>query len=214
MAKLPSGILGPVSGKIGPVIGGVWKGIPYIKEVDQNPKKKKKTERQLANEAKFKFINEWLVPLHPFFTVGFYKLAVGKTTIAAGLSANYQNVFTGIYPDLNIQLDEMIICSGKLPMVNNPRAEFVQPDQLKFCWDKNSIKGTQYTDQIMVALFNPEEGFCDGFIGGVSRSAEQYLFKLGEESIGKPLHVYIGAFSLDRNKISNSQYIGQIAPTL
>jgi|GEM_PF-2541347 len=28
MAKLKQGIFGPVSGKIGPVVGGSWKGIP------------------------------------------------------------------------------------------------------------------------------------------------------------------------------------------
>jgi len=32
MAKLPAGILGRVSGKVGDVVGAAWKGIPYIRQ--------------------------------------------------------------------------------------------------------------------------------------------------------------------------------------
>lgn len=32
MAKLPAGILGRVSGKVGDVVGAAWKGIPYVRQ--------------------------------------------------------------------------------------------------------------------------------------------------------------------------------------
>lgn len=38
MAKLKFGILGPISGKIGQVVGSSWMGIPYLREAP--PKKK------------------------------------------------------------------------------------------------------------------------------------------------------------------------------
>ena len=31
MAKIKYGILGPLSGKLGSLIGGSWKGIPYVR---------------------------------------------------------------------------------------------------------------------------------------------------------------------------------------
>ncbi|MHA4894148.1 DUF6266 family protein [Pedobacter sp. PWIIR3] len=212
MAKLKSGLLGPVSGKIGPVIGGVWKGVPYLKEAKEHPTQKPRSAAQLAALEKFKFVNDWLIPFHPFLTIGFTNLAVHKTEIAAGLSAIYNKVFSGSFPDLQIAYDEMVISSGNLPMVKNPAVSFVSSDQLHFTWDKNAVKGTQYIDQMLVALYNREEQFCDGFIGGANRATEFHTFKLNPDSVGKPLDVYLATFSVDRKKISNTQYLGQINP--
>ena len=101
MAKLPNGIFGPISGKIGSLVGSTWMGIPYIREISHpkaNPAPR--SAARLANEEKFKFINNWLVPFHDYLTVGFSNLAVRKTAIAAALSANYKTVFSGTWPDL------------------------------------------------------------------------------------------------------------------
>ena len=51
MAKLKFGILGPISGKIGTVVGSSWMDIPYLSEAP--PKKKNpapRTVAQIANE--------------------------------------------------------------------------------------------------------------------------------------------------------------------
>ncbi|MES2827090.1 MAG: hypothetical protein V4687_03010 [Bacteroidota bacterium] len=42
MAKLRSGIFGPISGKIGNLVGGIWKGIAYQ---DIKPKQKRLNAR-------------------------------------------------------------------------------------------------------------------------------------------------------------------------
>ena len=49
MAKMKKGILGAISGKIGPVIGGIWKGIPYLRQV---PKKKKQENKEPCSNRK------------------------------------------------------------------------------------------------------------------------------------------------------------------
>ena len=58
MAKSKSGLLGPFYGKIGPVIDSHWKGINYIKSVSAK-QPKQPTAAQLANQVKFKFMNQW-----------------------------------------------------------------------------------------------------------------------------------------------------------
>jgi hypothetical protein len=40
MAKIKKGILGPLSGKLGPVIGGMWKTIAYIRIAPSKKAKK------------------------------------------------------------------------------------------------------------------------------------------------------------------------------
>src|SRR5690349_3082317 len=99
MAKIRQGIFGPISGKIGPIVGATWKGIPYIREAGEK-RNLQRSPAQLNNEARFKFANDWLVPFHPFLTIGFQNLAIGKTAIAAALSANYRQIFSGVSPDI------------------------------------------------------------------------------------------------------------------
>ncbi|MES2828774.1 MAG: DUF6266 family protein [Bacteroidota bacterium] len=212
MAKLPKGILGPISGKIGPVIGGVWKGIPFIKEAKDVPEKLPRTAAQLANEAKFKFVNDWLIPFHPFLTVGFTNMAEGRTEIAAAFKTVYKTVFTGTAPDLLVDHHQMVISSGPLPMVKNPAVTFTGPDLVHFTWNQNAVKGTQYNDQLMVALYDRESGECDGFIGGANRAAQSFTFKVMGETVGRTLDVYLTTFAIGLTKVSNSQYLGQIVP--
>ena len=59
MAKYLHGIAGPISGKIGPVVGSSWRGIPYLKG-----KYRKRTGRvsdaEKANRNKFAIAASWL----------------------------------------------------------------------------------------------------------------------------------------------------------
>lgn len=213
MARLNNGIFGPVSGKLGPVIGSTWKGIPYLKEVSRKRKKKKpRTPAQLANEAKFKYVNDWLVPFHPFLTIGFQNLAIQKTAIAAALSANYKTVFIGSFPDIDIIYNKLIISSGPLAPLGNPQAVFISADTMELKWEQNYHPGVLYNDQIMLVLYSEELKYADGFVGAVNRVAEQYIFKINPKLLGQNLHVYISVTSLDRKQIADSIYIGKINP--
>ena len=88
MAKIKKGILGAVSGKIGPVIGGTWKGIPFIRPVPRTIKKSN-TPAQIESRQKPRFMNELLVPFHPHVSIGFMHHADQKTEISAAFSENY-----------------------------------------------------------------------------------------------------------------------------
>jgi hypothetical protein len=71
MAKINKGIFGPLTGKIGSFIGSTWLGIPYLKKAPVKDKNSKRSAAQIANSQKFGYVSRWLVPFHPFITVGF-----------------------------------------------------------------------------------------------------------------------------------------------
>ncbi|MHA4896267.1 DUF6266 family protein [Pedobacter sp. PWIIR3] len=212
MAKLRSGIFGPISGKLGNLVGGVWKGIPYIKENKPRENKRERSPARLANEEKFRFVNNWLVPFHPFISVGYLNMAASQTTVSAAFSQVYNTVFSGTFPNLVIDHSKMMISLGKLPMVLEPAVTFVTPDIISVTWKKNTRKGTKYNDQIMVVLYDRDQQIADGFVGGVNRSAEACSYKFNDYLIGKPLDIYIGIASFNRSAISNSQYLGRLNP--
>ncbi|MES2458114.1 MAG: DUF6266 family protein [Bacteroidota bacterium] len=209
MARLKKGILGPISGKLGPVIGATWKGIPYLRQASEKPLRER-SEAQLANEGKFKFINDWLVPFHPFLGIGFQNLAVGKTAIAAAMSANYKTAFSGVFPDIEVRYAEFQISAGPLAPPAGVQAVFVAEDQISMSWSQNYKPGAAYNDQLMLVLYSEALGLTDGFVGAVNRAVEHYTFKINPRLIGQPLHAYVSMTSMSRTLIADSIYLGII----
>lgn len=211
MAKIRKGILGPVSGTIGPIVGATWKGISYIRT---KPKKKKKksvrTPAQIAAQEKLKFMNLILVPFHEFITVGFANEAVEKTEISAAFSANYDIVISGVYPNLKADYSKLILSVGKRPMITDVEINLENPELLKLTWKSDVIKGTAFNDQLMFVAYAPELNMSFGFTGGVNRANKQCDIKIIEPFIGKTLEVYLSMTSLNRKAVANSMYLGRI----
>jgi hypothetical protein len=213
MAKLKKGIFGPISGKLGPVVGGTWNGISYLREA---PKKKAvpspRSSAQIANEQKMKFVNDLLVPFHPYVTIGFQNESLGKTAISVAYSVNFHNAVLGVYPNLDVDYSKMVISVGPLPGLNQPVMQLSAPDIIEVTWQQNSNRKASFDDQVMLVLYSPALKMADGFTGGAKRTAKQCLFRFDQQLIGRELEVYISVTSLDRKKIANSIYMGRIVP--
>ena len=69
MAKLPSGILGPLVGQIGPIVGSSRNGVPYAKGAYKS-RTKNVSNAELANRKKFKVAQEFLKPILYFVRTG------------------------------------------------------------------------------------------------------------------------------------------------
>jgi len=212
MAKLKQGIFGPISGKLGNLVGSTWLGIPYLKKRTVKVKNPKRSPAQQANNQKFAYVNTWLTPFHAFFIVGFSSLAIGKTAVAAAFSSVYKTVFTGLMPELEIDYSKMQISSGSLQGLGNASVTYVEDHLINIQWEDNSGPSTHFNDQVMVAFYNEELKLTDGFIGNVNRTEKKYLFALEPVLIGKPLHVYIAVTSYNRKKASDTTYLGLIQP--
>lgn len=212
MAKLNKGILGPISGKLGPVTGGTWKGIPYLRESTDPAKLKDRSAAQIANQEKFKFGNEWLIPFHPYISVGYMPLATVRTAISAAFSANYNSVISGTWPDLVFNYSKLLISKGNLPALTNPEVALIADDQLEFTWQNIPNKYASYNDQLIVVVYSHELGVADGFIGSALRRDQQYTFKFTDILKGKALEIYVGLIAMNRKKAANSIYLGRIEP--
>jgi len=212
MAKLKKGIFGPISGKLGPVTGGTWNGIPYLRRSVDPAKMKGRSPAQLANQEKFKFGNEWMVPLHPFISVGYMPLATVRTAISAAFSHNYRAVITGTWPNLVFDYSKLSISKGNLPGLTNLQVVLTSGDELLFNWQNVNHKQALYNDQLIVVVYSHELGMADGLIGSALRRDEQCTFKFDENLKGKALEIYLGLISMNRKKASDSVYLGRIAP--
>ena len=212
MAKIKQGIFGPLTGKLGALIGSSWMGIPYLKKAQKYVKNPKRSAAQKANNQKFAYVNGWLVPFHPYIAIGFQALAVQKTTMAAALSNVYNTVFTGTMPDLAIDYSKMQISSGSLAGLTNVTLSYVDSETIDIQWEENSGPFTRFNDQVMMAVYSEQFKSAEGFIGNVNRSKKEHRFSVSEEMIGQPLHAYLAVTSFNRKKASNTIYLGVIPP--
>lgn len=213
MAKQNDGILGHFSGKLGPVTGGVWKGIPYLKVTpEESPDKKKRSAAQLANEAKMTFMNNALVPFHAFLDIGFEQLAIRKTALSAAYSYNYHQALMGEYPDFSIDYSLFKISVGPLPGLSSPSIALVEPNLISLRWAESLNTKVKFNDQVMLVLYSPELHMVQGSIGAAIRQDLQYDLTLADQLIGKNLEAYLAVTSFDRKKLSDSIYLGHIQP--
>ena len=87
MARLKNGINGPLSGKVGSVVGCSWKGVNYVRGLPRI--NKKRTEAQKANQSRFAYVNAWLAPFKPFTSVGLLNYSDRMTWYNAAYNLNH-----------------------------------------------------------------------------------------------------------------------------
>lgn len=213
MAKLKKGIFGPLSGKIGPLIGATWMDIPYVRgEPEKKDNPAPRSTSQIENEQKMKFTNIVLMPFHPYIEVGFRLLAIRKTPLSAAYSHNFHHAVTGVYPDLGVDYSKMMISKGKHPGLFNPVMELTAADTLKIDWEDHPDPKASFNDLVMLVVYAPAIHLSDGFIGGVRRVAKTTVFSFDERMMGEELEVYIGVISSNGKKVADSVYMGRITP--
>jgi hypothetical protein len=213
MARLPKGILGPFIGKVGPVVGSTWNGIAYIRSKPKKKRKKKTTRSagQIANQAKFKFTNHWMVPFHSYIIVGFGNFPADKPPVSMAFAVNFREAVIGSFPEFDIDYAKVVLSIGSLPGLTDPVMSIIAPDTIALTWDQTMEQVVSYNDQLVLVLFSRKLELTDGFVGGVKRASGKLSFQFDSRMIGEALDVYIFVTSLDRSRISNSVYLGRTA---
>lgn len=209
MGKLSSGIFGPISGKVGGIVGATWKNIFYVRAMPEKSKKPA-TEAQIACRGKFKCLHDLLVPFYPFITIGFKNMARKKTELNVAFSQNYYQTITGQYPDFDIDYSQLTLSKGTLQPLVVPQAHLVAADVMRVTWITDLLGA--FDDQVMLAVYSPELKIADGFVGGFKRRDKECMLKFNPKLIGQKLEVYISVISLNGTRVANSQYLGRINP--
>lgn len=113
MGKINQGILGGVSGQVGNVIGGTWKGIDYLR-IKPSSVANPKTPDQVDQRTKFVTVLRFLQPITEFLRTGFKKYASGMTQFNSAMSYNLNNAVTGTYPNYSIDYPNALVSRGNL----------------------------------------------------------------------------------------------------
>lgn len=217
MAKLPIGILGPVSGKVGNVVGGSWRGIDYLRSMPANVTNPR-TEAQLSQRGKFVLMVRFLQPVLEYVRIGFKPHARQMSTYNAAMSYNMRNALEGTFPDYTIRYEDVLLSRGNLRPVSNLTLAEPNALELQVNWDDNSTMANALsTDRVMLLVYNLEERDAFFDLNAGTRGDGQSLITLPPNYSGKEVHVWLSLTNLpgmilagDKNSMSNSVYAGSI----
>lgn len=118
MGKIAQGILGGLSGKVGNIVGGSWKGIDYIR-IKPSSVANPRTEGQVNQRNKFTITLEYLQATSDFIKIGYKSFAVKKTEFNAAMSYVLNNAVGGIAPNFTIDYSLALLSRGSLSSVLN-----------------------------------------------------------------------------------------------
>jgi len=208
MGRIPNGIMGPIVGKVGTVVGSSRNGKPHVKgPYKKRTKKVSKTE--LGNRDKFRQSQRWLKPVLEFVREGFSKY---KKTSGAFVIAKQQlllNAFEGTAPDIRINPALVKLSTGELPLPADIVAEHTAPGQVQFTWSVEGVDHHNKYDQVMMLAYNIENGDAWYNITGQFRSTGADTLNI-DPTAGKTHHLYLAFTSADRSMQSESVYLGAI----
>lgn len=218
MARISKGILGGVSGKIGNVIGGSWKGIDYLRILPANVANPR-TPKQVDQRTKFMRVIRFLQPLTEFLRIGFRPYANRMTAFNAALSYNFKHAITGVFPDYDIDLTKALISRGSLPGAVNASVSATQTAEVELQWDDNSGDSHALgSDKAAIVAYNTAKEKAVVMMDAATRSAGNASLQLPSDWSGDTVDCFITFTVLDalvssggKKAISNSAYAGNVA---
>ena len=208
MGKISQGILGGLSGKVGNVIGGNWKGIDYLR-IKPSSVANPRTVGQVNQRNKFSATIQFLQPNKGFLNVGYKAFAVKKTAFNAAMSYTLGNAITGTAPNFNVDYSLALLSRGSLSTALNGSVDLSTANQVTFNWDDNSADGNaNTTDKSMVLAYNPAKKESIYLLDGAIRSTTSQVLSLPTSYTGDTIQLFMAFVSDNGSIVSNSVYLG------
>ena len=210
MAKFYSGINGPFSGKVGAVVGYLYKGIPVMRGLPD--RRKPSTPNELNQQERFRLMNSFLTPLNSLLNITFAHLAVGMTGRNKAFSYNLKNAVKGFRPDLSIDFGMVRLSRGDIPGAESPTVTSPSPGLLEFSWTDNSGKGKAIgTDQVFIALYDTGTRHWITEMNLATRADGNGKLQLKKGTYSqKAMHTYLGFMAASGKDAADSVYLGTV----
>ncbi len=210
MGKYKKGILGYFRGKVGTVIGSIWKGIHYMRSVSE-ASSSEPTQAQLNVRLRFALVVEFLTHIKGMIGTGYQKFNKGVTPFNAAVSYLLKYTVTGTSPNYTIDYSKVIVSVGDLEQLPDAAAVTSDPAEIKFNWDANTnMEYGKATDLVSVLAYSAVLHKYVKVTDVVPRSALTYTLSLPAEFSGELVHCWLTLTSVDRKQVCESSYLGPV----
>ncbi|WP_121965007.1 DUF6266 family protein [Myroides sp. N17-2] len=159
MAEIKQGILGAVRGKIGPVVGCIWRGVNYLRT---KPRKssKKATPKQLLQWDKMSLVSTYASKFRDFVNAhcpavhNGEKWMNGKEQMISRLMKQGITIIDGLQ---HIVIEKTILSIGNLAPAVIRKINILKTGKFKVQWDNSLVNAlTLDTDSLTMMLYNED----------------------------------------------------------
>jgi len=207
MAIIKEGVLGGFRGKIGPVVGVSNGETFYMRSLPG--RKKKQTDKELLNQAKFKLVLDHLEPVKELVKAGFKDHYTKTGGYRAAFAYNRKYAVAGEEGGLYIDPALFRISGGDLPGATDAAGN-IDNGMLEITWSNAGLNGAANSDQMILLVYDPENSrTLTRIFDGAYRRAESFRVEIPADMMGTEANVYIGFIAADRSAQSDSQFLGR-----
>lgn len=200
MARITNGITGAFSGRVASVVGYTRYGRTYMRGVPKHTTKPP-SEKQILNRKAMAAVQAWLTNITPCVRIGFQNYSDKQHGFGSALSYLKLNALN---EDLTLDPSRALISWGDLALPSAPAVSNPEKGIIDFRWEP----GGDTTDRAMVLAYaGGEDRVWD--VCGARRNEGKHILPY-ENISGKEVDLYIAFVSEERDRCSNSVYLGKI----
>jgi hypothetical protein len=218
MAIIKKGILGGVSGKVGNVVGGSWKGIEFIRSLPSGGNSSNSVAQQMQR-LKFGTVMRFLRIISGVIRIGYKPFATKMSSYNAAFSYHYHNALSGAYPDFVIDYSKVVVTRGYLPGSKQVSCSSPRAGEIQITWDSDTSVGVSSpSDVVTLVLINDDKQEAIHLLDASTRIEGTTLVAVPSSYSGDKVHCYLAirtaasmlTSSSDKNDFSTSQYVGMV----
>lgn len=210
MAINHEGILGPFSGKVGPVVGTTWRGKPIVRSAPAKSSKPP-SPLQLRNQERFLVVEGFLNPMSEFLSSSFSIPFVGKAPRNLASSFNNPAAVDDTGPAVTMVYSKALLSQGIVCAMEAPTASLDAPDVLRMDWADNSNQAMAEPDDVLFAVVHvPALKAYEYYNEAATRTDGTALLQLPQGFAGQEMHCWAGFRTTDGKAFSNSRYVGVV----
>ncbi|WMI69040.1 DUF6266 family protein [Mangrovimonas sp. YM274] len=210
MAQLPNGIMGGISGKLGPLAGTSWKGINVFRSIPANTNHQP-TPAQQQQHDKFKTVSAFLNPLKQLINHTFNASGLSKTGYNLAMSYHLREALLPQGDSFKIQYAKALVAMGPLRGLEVTHMQQPTSGQLQLQWLDNSTKAMAHpTDKLVIVLYSPQTHNYFWQLTDTPRNSQQFSMALPDVSEGMQWHVWAAFMDTYTQTASLSDYFGVV----
>lgn len=209
LAIIKNGILGPGSGKVGPVVMVQRNGKSYLRAVETS-RKDPNTAAQQKQRNFYKDVVDFLTPICSYIDKGIVPYDKNTTSYNVALSQIMKEASVETEEAKSIDYSKVEVSKGSLRGVDNVTATY-SDGKMTFSWvdDSSEEERVSASDNVMPMVYNIDKQRAVFKLKSFTRSDASAVLDVPSHWSGDKVVAYVGVRNDELNKCSDSIYLGE-----
>lgn len=206
MGKTENMGYGSFSGRVGPLVGGTWRGIPYIRFYPETIRDAK-TPKQVAQRGKFALAVDFVKHVLPYVRVGYRDDEVKASAYNRALSYISKYGIEGEAGEFVLNYENIYVSHGLLTAIEEAQV-CIEGNMAHFTWvDNSGVGSARPSDVAMPMVWNVTKGVGTWDTDGTTRKSGAMDLKVVESWVNDDCVAYLGFRSTSGDAVANSLHM-------